>query len=703
MIDTSSDSAQFDLEQSDAFSIGSGQSEDEDVEDSAHVPLPAEAIEGPSSVKRTLFDYFCPRESAGFDQSFREAIELEVAGFVAEAEKDAVDERSRLGATENDEDVGRPITEPELESAQRQLKQTSRHGRDLVPNAALKISVPGWRLLLLAMLNAVMSLYEYAEQWRHVQLAPLLKSGKRRTRHDMDDFRPIGLMACIAKLLEQVMLPRVYAKLAAHLGADQGGGSLGADACALFLWELLALRRASRCPDAFNGFAATWVAFLDISSFYDKVWRHGLLHRLWHAGVRGRTFLILRSYLEITVMTVLVAGAQSEAWATTLGLIQGSVLAMLLASLYLSGLQQSIQAAGCGARWFTADGKITTTHSRFYIDDGILPAESQQALQRMLDAACAWARRWRVTFRVGINKSAAMCTKGMAAMRRAPMYITSSDGCRVALPAVGVYKYLGVSHQWNLEPKALVQDLLATGHSRTATVATFARKNQLPVTSSRRLWDIRARSALRFQAAFCPIDAGALAPLDRAMYHWSRIILGWEPALSGLAALGDLGWPQCLFFVAEARVALIARVLAPASTLAMARLQELLQAASGISGTWTASSLSTVTSVLGQSTPPIGAAAWRAVSLIALGRLRKTEAQLWATQVQLDRGLQHYVQGTWAHGQCRDIEAILYGSRCSGRHPGRARTYGRMRAGAPVFGNSPASVCPACGDGDTST
>ena len=70
---------------------------------------------------------------------------------------------------------------------------------------------------------------------------------------------------------------------------------MGADAAALYVWELLTLRAAGRCPDAVNGKARTWLAFLDLESFFDRVCWKGLLYMLWHAGVRGKAFLLLRS------------------------------------------------------------------------------------------------------------------------------------------------------------------------------------------------------------------------------------------------------------------------------------------------------------------------------------------------------------------------------------------------------------------------
>ena len=85
----------------------------------------------------------------------------------------------------------------------------------------------------------------------------------------MSDHRPIGLISTVAKLLEQILLPRLTILFEDHVSPDHVGGRLGADVAALYVWELLMMRHKSHCPDAHKGTANTWLAFLDIESFFD--------------------------------------------------------------------------------------------------------------------------------------------------------------------------------------------------------------------------------------------------------------------------------------------------------------------------------------------------------------------------------------------------------------------------------------------------
>ena len=123
------------------------------------------------------------------------------------------------------------------------------------------------------------------------------------------------------------------------------------------------------------------------------------IYKLWEAGIRGKAFLLFRSYLELTIVAVIIEGCVSDPWESTLGLLQGSVLSMLLSALYLSSLQHLLEKATC-----TATGTAVRTNSRFYVDDGLLPAEIKQALQTLLDVVSQWIRLWRNRIRLATGQ-----------------------------------------------------------------------------------------------------------------------------------------------------------------------------------------------------------------------------------------------------------------------------------------------------------
>ena len=205
----------------------------------------------------------------------------------------------------------------------------------------------------------------------------------------------------------------------------------------------------------------------------------GTLYQLWNSGVRGKAFLLFRSYFELTTISIIIDGRVSDSWESTLGLLQGSVLSMLLSALYLSSLQLLLELAGLGARWKTVDGNIRRTNSRFYVDDGLIPAETRNALQQSLDIVSTWARKWRARLRIGPDKTAFMCTGGNDPERQGHVYITMPDGTRAQLQAVSCYVYLGLPIQSNLNITQLLSALRTIGSQRTWALIQLAAKHML--------------------------------------------------------------------------------------------------------------------------------------------------------------------------------------------------------------------------------
>ena len=110
---------------------------------------------------------------------------------------------------------------------------------------------------------------------------------------------------------------------------------------------------------------------------------------------------------------------------------------------------------------------------------------------------------------------------------------------------------------------------------------------------------------------------------------------------------------------------------------------------------WTTSSLRILAAAAGTAAPPMGSMAWQALGKQARTKLRNAETIMRAASVRTTPALTHYVQGEWGRSHRRRLEALVYGSRAS-RHQKAVRTFGNVRAGAPILEDA-AALCPACG------
>ena len=118
-------------------------------------------------------------------------------------------------------------------------------------------------------------------------------------------------------------------------------------------------------------------------------------------------------------------------------------------------------------------------NSRFYVDDGLLPAETKQALQRMLNIVSIWTYTWRIRLRIGLVKTSFMCTGGNDAARHGHVYVTLQNGTRVQVVAVNVYEYFGLPIQSNLKYTHLLSVLRKIANQRTWPTTRLAAKHKI--------------------------------------------------------------------------------------------------------------------------------------------------------------------------------------------------------------------------------
>ena len=107
-------------------------------------------------------------KQAGYDDAHRATIDAHVEQYIREAE----------AAPQQASPFSVPITLAQLQTAQCRLNTASCHGKDKIPNAALKTILLEWHVLFLALLNVILHLAEFQRIVRYVLLAPILKGGK---------------------------------------------------------------------------------------------------------------------------------------------------------------------------------------------------------------------------------------------------------------------------------------------------------------------------------------------------------------------------------------------------------------------------------------------------------------------------------------------------------------------------------------------
>jgi hypothetical protein len=269
------------------------------------------------------------------------------------------------------------------------------------------------------------------QQWKLANVCPIIKD-RHGPRNDATNYRPISLTPIVCKLLERLILRRLWALVTDKISRFQTGfkqrQSTLNNMYRLYSALNEALSRPSTCISA---------VFLDLKSAFDRVWIPGLLRKLADAGIKGKAWGWLRAFLSGRYMRIVHNGVESDWFEVTAGVPQGAVLSPFLFLIYINDVVDCAVDAGCDIALFADDIVAWPSVELDELGDA--------CLQRFLDILTPWATKWKILF--GQKKSQAVRFTN----RRNPPARKRFELAGFQLEDAPHYKYLGVFFQANLK------------------------------------------------------------------------------------------------------------------------------------------------------------------------------------------------------------------------------------------------------------
>ena len=143
----------------------------------------------------------------------------------------------------------------------------------------------------------------------------------------------------------------------------------------------------------------TYIAFLDLSKAFDRVWRDGLFFQLWQNGIQGKVWRLLRNLYKNVENKVLFNSFESDWFEQEFGVKQGCILSPTLFSVLMKDLTDMLDSNSTGISFSSV-----ILNALLYADDIALMAESENDLQYMLNIVHEFACKWNLKFNASKSK-----------------------------------------------------------------------------------------------------------------------------------------------------------------------------------------------------------------------------------------------------------------------------------------------------------
>ena len=220
----------------------------------------------------------------------------------------------------------------------------------------------------------------------HFKLGFIVSVHKKGPTTDPGNYRPLSMLHCLGKVYSRVINNRLMATCENNgLLHDAQNGFRRGRRCEdhlLTLRQTLASRKKAK--------SSTYLYGTDVYKAYDTVWRDGLFHRLWQAGIRGKMWRVLHDMYDNTRSVATWEGSRSTEgeFRVDMGLAQGDPLSPTLFAIFINPLLAAIEEQCTGVP-LGDGGKVL--HSLLFADDQLglsSSAADTNTLITTLDTYC---------------------------------------------------------------------------------------------------------------------------------------------------------------------------------------------------------------------------------------------------------------------------------------------------------------------------
>ena len=284
------------------------------------------------------------------------------------------------------EELDIPITESEILSSIKQLRNNASAGPDYLLNEFFKNGTHVLLPYLVKLFNICLERGFFPDSWSEGHIIPLFKSGDKS---EPNNYRGITLLSTLGKLFSRTLNNRLVK---------------WAESYNVYIEAQAGFRKGMSTVDnifVLNGLIShclmnrkkLYCAFIDFKKAFDFIVRDNLWYKLIKIGVKGKMLSVIKSMYNCVKSKVKHNNILSEEFTCMLGVRQGECLSPFLFSMFLNDIEEELQVKGVEG----IELGFLNLAIMLYADDIILFAESAEALQKSLNILEDYCNKWKLT------------------------------------------------------------------------------------------------------------------------------------------------------------------------------------------------------------------------------------------------------------------------------------------------------------------
>ena len=416
-----------------------------------------------------------------------------------------------------------PFTLVEVYQAVVALDNKCSTGEDDLEAYFIKLAAPVITEQLTYIFNTSVASGKLPLEWKSASVLPLHKGGERV---NLDNYRPISRLPCLAKVLESLVNKQFkhFLSINSVLSPHQSGFRAQHSTTSAIT---LVVNDISSALDNKKHCAAL---FIDLSKAFDTVDHSLLLHRLTSIGLDDNALSWFHDYLTSRRQCVRVGHVRSEFLSIDKGVPQGSVLGPVLFTIYLNNILSSLNGS-CQAHLYADDTVI------YCMADSVqLATENLQlsfiALQNALH---------QLKLVLNSNKTKFMIFSRAKNVDYNSLQISSLNGTQIS--RVTEYKYLGLWIDEKLTFKFHTEKLASKLRQKVGFL--FRNRLRFPQFCRKRVVESIFLSVLDYgDVIYRHASASSLKPLDSVYHSALRFITGDRYDTHHCILYSKVGWPS---------------------------------------------------------------------------------------------------------------------------------------------------------------